>query len=210
MKARIFYLLALAFFPAIVYAQLQGQQKIDSLLKELPRQKDDAAKAEIDLSLSRAYQFVDPAKGIEYGSKALSIAEQLKSDSLRARADGILGLSYFNMSEYAKATEYMQAALKINKAHGNKKGQAGNLNDLGMVYGEQNNYPKSLEYFFEALNINEQIGNKDWAGRNMVNIGNIYLDEGNMDKALEYHQKGLKVFEELNNKNLIAMIIEHR
>lgn len=206
MKARIFYLLALAFFPAIVYAQLQGQQKIDSLLKELPRQKNDAAKAEIDLSLSRAYQFVDPAKGIEYGSKALSIAEQLKSDSLRARADGILGLSYFNMSEYAKATEYMQAALKINKAHGNKKGQAGNLNDLGMVYGEQNNYPKSLEYFFEALNINEQIGNKDWAGRNMVNIGNIYLNEGNLNKALEYHQKGLKVFEELNNKNLIAMI----
>jgi len=56
---------------------LAGQALIDSLLKELPRQKEDTNKVKLLNKLSSGYWKIKPDEGIRYGQKSLELATKL-------------------------------------------------------------------------------------------------------------------------------------
>jgi tetratricopeptide (TPR) repeat protein len=192
----------------IVKAQLQGQAKIDSLLKELPKMKNDTNAVNLLSTLSFAMYSINPDKGVEYGEKGLKIAEEINWKAGKAKCYNSLGVIYcFGKSNFPKALEYHFKALKINEALGNKPGIASNLGNIGSVYGSQSDYPKALEYYHKALKINEEAGNKGWISNYLNNIGHIYKSNSNYPKALEYFHKALKINEELGNNSSVAAIL---
>ena len=70
-------LLLLTLSTSHLYAQLQGQARIDSLLKELPIQKEDTNKVKLLNELSYGYWLINPDEGIKYGQNGLELATKL-------------------------------------------------------------------------------------------------------------------------------------
>ena len=126
-------------------AQLQGQAKIDSLLKELPKIKEDTNGVNFLKELSFEYHFINPDKGIDYGLKGLKLSLELGWEIGKAKCYNSLGSNYDGGKlDYLKALEYYLKALKINEELVNKRGIALALGNIGLIYSKLSNYPKAL------------------------------------------------------------------
>lgn len=189
----------------ISFAQLTGQAKIDSLLKELRKMKEDTNGVYLFANLSFEYSSINPEEGIKYGEQGIKLAKKLDWKQGEARCYHSLGVTYFlGKSNYSKALEYYHKSLKINEEIGNKNGTANNLGKIGVVYRRQSNYTKALEYKLKALNIYEELGDNEGVARTLGNIGNIYENQSDYPKALEYYHRALKINEAIENKLGVA------
>jgi len=185
------------------YAQLQGQPLIDSLLKELPKQKEDTNKVKLLNDMAFEYLEINPDEAIKYGQQCLYQASKLDWKKGIGMANNCIGMSYLNKSDYAKSLEYFQKALNVFEEIENKSWIANVTSNMGIVYRNQSEYAKALDCYFKALKADEERGNKDGIVNVTVNIGNVYLLQNDYSKALEYYFKALKMVEEIGDKNEI-------
>ena len=96
------------------FAQTQGQERIDSLLTELPTSNDDSNKVNILIDLSFNYNSIDPDEGIKYGRQALGLSEKLNWKKGIADANRTIGVNYcYGKSEYATSIEYFLKSLSL-------------------------------------------------------------------------------------------------
>ena len=58
-------------------AQLEGQGRIDSLLRELPKAKEDTNKVKLLIDLSHTYYSINPDEGLKFGKQGLKLAQKL-------------------------------------------------------------------------------------------------------------------------------------
>lgn len=186
-------------------AQLQGQQRIDSLLRQLPQTKEDTNKVKLLIDLSHSFYSINPDEGLNYGNRALALAEKLDWKKGTANACRTIAGNYgYGKSEYPKALEYDTKALEAFRETGDKTGTARILGDMGVLYWYQSNYPEALKNYFDALRINEELGNKADMAATLCNIGIVYNSQRDYQKALEYIAKANKIDESLGNKSGIA------
>ena len=190
------------------YAQkpktLSGRPKIDSLLKELYKAKDDTNKCNILKDLSFAYSQISLDTGIQYGRQDSVLASRLGWKKGIAWADNSLGANYDNKSEYSKSLLCYNEALRIFEELDYRKGIAIVTDNIGNVYADKSDYPRALEYYSKALKMDEEIGNKEWIATVTCNIGTIYQQQSNYPEALEYFFKALEIDEEMGNTQSAA------
>jgi adenylate cyclase len=189
-----------------LYAKLQGKARIDSLMAELPRQKEDTGKVLLLCSLSRAYSFSDPDEGIKYGQTALALAQKLNWPRGIARANSSIGTNYQNTSDYDKALEHYRIFLKINTEIGDKNGIAEGNRNIGNICFFRNDYSCALDYYLKALSLYEESGSPQDIASTNINIGAVYFSQSNYSRALEHYFKALKPSEESGNKNALAVV----
>jgi hypothetical protein len=58
-------------------AQLEGQDRIDSLLSQLPKANEDTNKVKLLIDLSHTYYSINPDEGLNFGKQGLALAEKL-------------------------------------------------------------------------------------------------------------------------------------
>ncbi|MCF8448449.1 MAG: tetratricopeptide repeat protein [Taibaiella sp.] len=185
-----------------LHARLEGQARLDSLIKELPRQKEDTNKAKLLKLLSASYRSISSDEVIKYGRHSLELATKLNWKKGIAEGYHNLGINYYYISDYPKAFECDLKALKMYEEIGNKKGIAAITCNISMIYYAQRDYPKALEYLFKALKLDEDGGYKEYAANVTNNIGLMYNLQKDYSKALEYALKALKMYEEIGGNKL--------
>ncbi len=193
----------------IVLSQVQGQQRIDSLLNEVTNFQDDSTGVILLAQLSFSYQGINPQKGVDYGNMAYNLADKIKWDKGISEAYNAIGTNYMSLSENQKALEYFEKSIKINRRIQYKSGIATNYNNIAIMYSREYDYDKSLEYYEKALQINRELGNKNAIASNLFNIGNIYRNKLNYSKAIEYYIQSLNVNEEIGRKVGVAKNLEN-
>jgi len=115
MKKRlsIFSLLIIFVWSGVeAYAQKKGQALIDSLLAELPKQKEDTLKVTLLCDIINYYYKAKPAEVDKYAKQARQSAEGLKWKKGIARTYIATGLGYFEKKNYHEALKWYLAALK--------------------------------------------------------------------------------------------------
>ncbi len=187
-----------------IYAQLQGQGLIDSLLKSLPRQREDTIKVKVLEDLSFQYCFINTVEGIKYGEQSLELATKLGWDKGMGGAYNSIATNYAIKADYPRALGYYIKALKLYEQYGDKQGSAALTCNIGNIYHYRSDYPKALAYYFKALKLYEGLGNKQGIANNLGNIGMVYNYLGDYQNALEYYFKALNLFEELGDKQGLA------
>ncbi|MCD6013817.1 MAG: hypothetical protein K0Q79_3679 [Flavipsychrobacter sp.] len=187
-----------------LYAQLQGQAKLDSLLKELLKTKEDTNKVNLLVILSDNYNLTDVEEGFKYAQSAMQLATAINWQKGRAMSNNSLGLYYDAISENAKALNCFEKALKLHEEIKNKKGMASETMNIGGLYKNQGDFPNALVYNLRALNIYEEIADRKGIAAACRNIGVVYRMQSNYPKALEYFLKALKISEDANDKKDIA------
>ncbi len=147
---------------------------------------------------------LSPEKNLEYGKKALNIADMTNDDRQKADALYRIGMGYRWMGNYGRALEYHLNALKIQEILGDKKDIANSLHQIGIIYFYLKNYGKALTNYQDAMKIREQIGDRRDISDSLNNIAIIHYYKGHYNKALEYHRKALAIREETGDKHGIA------
>jgi adenylate cyclase len=199
---RCLLLLLFSFGAAgIILAQKQDQPLIDSLLKELPHQKEDTNKVTLLKDLSYGYSRIRPDESLKYGQQALELATKLQWKKGLAWANNDIGNYYFYKTDLPIALEYYFKSIKLSEEIRDKRGISAGAGNIGNVFKIQGDCPKALAYLQKALKMSEEMGDENGIARITGSIGALYCDGlHDYPKALEYFFKALKISEKIGNK----------
>jgi adenylate cyclase len=204
-----------------VFAQKQGQPKIDSLLLVLKTTTTDSTKVNTLNALAEDFINKKPDTAIYFANEAHELATRMKYQMGIANACLNIGIALKNLGNYKKALKSSNDALLIydqllplstgTEKTGSKyrilKQKALTLKNIGVIYGSQGNYPEGSKYSISSLKISEEIGDKYGMGRTSGNIGYAYFLQGNYPEALKYTLASLKIKEEIGDK--IGIVLCH-
>ena len=201
---KLLFILLLILSSSHLSAKLQGQAKLDSLVNEIPKLKEDTNKVRLLNYLSFGYSGINPDEGIKYGQQGQELATKLNWKNGIAEATSNIAGCYFHKSDYPKTLECYGKAMQLNQEMGYKIGIASANINIGNVYVQQSNYPKALDYYLKGLRLDEECGNTGNAAVVTGNIGIIYCQMNDYPTALDYFLKALKSYEETGDKNGIT------
>jgi tetratricopeptide (TPR) repeat protein len=205
MKNLIILLIAFFLVKNISFAQLHGKAKIDSLLNELPKMKEDTNGVNLLSNIAVSYTEINPEEGLNYIQRGLNLSKKIGWQRGFAKLYLNLGNIYlFGLFDNQKAMEHFEKSLKIFLDLKSMVEIANVYEKFGIIFGNKPDYSKSLEYFFKALKIYQELNNKSQIAGNFGNIGIIYQEQSDFTKSLMYYHKSLKISEELNDKEAIA------
>ena len=205
MRKKLLLLFILNLISTLFFAQKKGQARIDSLLSELPKAKEDTIKVKILNKLCVLYKDIDEYdNGYKYGNQGLELAQKINYTLGEATILNSIGNVYGRQGKYNKALESHFASLQISKDLGDKNRVAASYSNIGSVYLNKGDIDKALENDFASLKIRKEIGDKNGIAISYSNIGSIYFDKGNYEKALENYYASLKMGIKTGDKRAIA------
>jgi tetratricopeptide (TPR) repeat protein len=201
MKNSIKILVSVLFF-AILY-EVQAQQKIDSLLKEL---KTESPKKKLDIHLRLCYEYADEVKVLYHAKMAHAIATQMGDSLSMVKSGRLIGRSYRLLNHLDSAIEILRNISPI--AERNDMFEYGRLqNSLGMAYAYVANYSEALKCHFESLAVMEKIDNKQWISISLFNMGLVYYKIEDTKKALEYYERAYKLKQTIRYKESMDVLL---
>lgn len=179
-------------------------QEIQQLLRDLKKAESDTERMYVLSDLSFKHGENNPSKGLDYGFKAMEIAEKLHWPRGMAYVQNNLGNLYSMLSNHPKALDYYFKALKNNELAGHEAAIASNYGNIGAVYLRQKENQKALTYYHKSLAIERKQGNRAGISSDLLNIGVIYRQMGDLEKALKYCFEALQIDRDLNNTDGMA------
>jgi signal transduction histidine kinase/CheY-like chemotaxis protein/HPt (histidine-containing phosphotransfer) domain-containing protein len=200
MKKTAFLIIIIAMIVNTAFSQKQGQARVDSLLTQLNRSKEDTNKVKLLNDLSFSYVNINADEGIKSATEALSLSEKLHWKQGIADAQGVIGVNYYlGKTDYTRALDCYLKSLRISEEIHDKVRISRSLNRLGLLYSRLQEYPKALEYYQRAINIAQESGDKFAMQKIMFNIGEIYRKQQDLPKALEIFNQALTLNKSLGN-----------
>lgn len=200
--------LALALFlflwcnTTLVFAQTPQTEKLKEIIKNA---KEDTAKVNAILAISKIYFGTAPEKSISYAEIAKTLSQKINYKKGIALALKNMGIGYFNKGSYVEALQNYKQALDVFSSIKDSAGVANMYNNMGNIYYIQNEDYKALDYYIKSLKIAEQLNDKIRIATANGNIGAVYLGKrSTYYKALEYNMNALKVGEEIKDNNIIG------
>jgi len=171
--------------------RVQGQSKVDSLIKELNREARIPER--IDLQYEIAYELigVDNTQALEVSSEAFSSSLQA-SDSLRAVRTGRLKASALRRLErIQESIQTSEFILRVARRNAYLEEVKMILNPLAVAYTLNAEYDNALQIHLEALEIRKADGNKNDISGTLNNIGLVYFKMKNYGQAIQYYSEAL-------------------
>ncbi len=175
----------------------------DSLLK-LAETSGDSLKIEIYLDVAVAYRILQSDLALEYGKRALNLANEAEELSKMAEANNIVGSTYTVLGDYQKAIIYLQESIKLFELVGSRSGIANASNSLGILYYEQKEYNNALKYYNRSLGLTDSAESPGNYATYKLNIGEVYQLIGKDSLAQKLEEEALLIFSEINDLDGMA------
>ena len=178
----------------------QEQERVDSLLRLVPQQKDSAL-IWTYRSLFNTYARKNPAKAKPYLDSAFAIASKTK---INTSLHGYLlyDLAKYNMNSGNYLPSVMNHEMAIDsfvKAR-NKPMQEVCYNNMGIPLRHLGRLDEALESYMTSIRLSKELGDdEDIRSAAYLNIGNIHAELGNLTLSTEYFRKTERVCLEFDN-----------
>jgi tetratricopeptide (TPR) repeat protein len=189
-----------------VYSQVANQERIDSLLAELPKYGEDTNRVRLLSELSFEYKTKDIKKGIEYGKNALNLAKKIDWKEGEAISYESISLNYDFNKESKLALENLENAYKIYEKLNNIPKIAIVASNLSSFYSTQRNIREGYKFNQIAIDLIEKIENKYQLAELYKLIASFYFNELEHETALEYYNKSKNLYKELKNEFEIKIL----
>lgn len=174
------------------------KHKMDSLLaiiNALPEEN------RLDHYLKFAYYLKDtlPDKGIEFGTKALTIAEKSGKTEKTGEALVLIASSYYFLSDFTKAQSFFaRAATKFDETKSLEKGMEAHYNNSIMLI-VQDNFKKAIDPLLRSYEIARQLKNQYIASRISKELAELYAELGDMKNTLFFYRKHIHLRDSADN-----------
>ncbi len=180
--------------------QAQDMAKIDSMRYVVETSKNDSVRVYGLVAISKEYAWGDVQNALQYGEKALAIAEKSNKKNLLSYALFNNGVAYFNQGLLEISTKHFFGYLEIQKELKDDKGIAYALVNLGAVHLKLNQFEQSREYFEKALETFDNLAAEGKIAKPGVEMISIYNNLGVVskncnepEKAIEYYSRGINL-----------------
>lgn len=198
-KNRSFFI-ALGFFLCInLTFATQKSKKIDSLRNLAEAYMDeDTIKVNLLNTIGYEYWIMDANESINFGSKALQLAEKLSYPKGIARANRVVGVAYWAQGNLTQALLFLNNAYKAYESIHDKEGIANSTLNIGMVYADLKEYKKAQQYYERAINEFTALGLKGRIATTFTKIGTMLVEQRKYEEALKYLTDALKMHTDTN------------
>lgn len=195
-KVLSFLLKFILLFEFGVHAQ--DLKKVDSLQYLIETSKNDSVKVYLNVAISREYVKKEVISALDYGEKALTLAESSKNPKLISYALFNMGATFFQQGVMELAIPYFYRHLDINKTLQDEKAIAYALTNIGSIYLQIDQLDKASEYFENALEIFEKIyADSDKPGKEIIsiynNLGIIAKKQQQNSIAIDFYKRGISL-----------------
>lgn len=200
--------MALVLFAGILSAPAQksGQQRVDSLLKEISAGKYDSVQVKVLLDLSQTYSTLDPKEGIRYGSEAIKLAEKAGWKNGVAKAYYSRGLNHLYLSDFENAEKDFSLALKLGQELKDSFIIGTVYNYMGVMHDYRSEFYEAQKLYAKALELFISLGEKRSLAATLGNMGISKMCVGENDEALLYLNRCLALDQELRDTAGMTMV----
>ncbi len=197
--------IAYLFFSFLILTVWGQNSQVEKLKYKINHSKEDTAKVNAILALSKSYFGTAPEKSISYGEIAQALSKKINYPKGQALAYKNIGIGYYNKGSYIEALQNYKLSLEIFTSLKDSLGIANIFSNMGNIYYIQGEDYKALDYYIKSLKIAENLKDKIRIATANGNIGAVYMNKrSTYYKALEYNLNSLKIGEEIGDKNIIG------
>jgi two-component system, NtrC family, sensor kinase len=169
----------------------QIQQRCDSILNLLVKEKDENKKADLITSFYGTAIDGFPLQLLSLSQKLLALAKQNNDIFAESAAVSAAGQAYRLTGNYVKALELHRQAVALAEKTGNKILLGFALNQMAHIYKDRLENEKALALYRDAYyNFESADRNDIWYA--CMNIGTVHYNMGNYDSALFYSNEAIK------------------
>ncbi len=178
-----------------------GQTPVaDSLLKQLPFQKNDSLKIAMLRDIGFDYYRTNAAKSANYLKEAIALAQKTSNTYQHFGAWLDYASLKIDMGQFDSATIILKRLLNEPFAAGNYRMRAAALSNLATVYLDQDDYLEAEQYYLKAIDVYE----KNNAPSELVvasygNICFVYTDLKQYQNAIKYANKLYGIAAKIND-----------
>ena len=142
----------------------------------------------------------DNIRGIDYFTRSLKIAEEIKDYKSMGQCINNIGVIYYEQGDNKKAEEYYNKSLALNEKLGHKFGIAFALSNLGNVYNNLNQFQKAIDAQNRSLKISEEIKDDAGIANALHSLGNVYCDINEFEKSIDCNSRAVTIFEKMQDQ----------
>jgi serine phosphatase RsbU (regulator of sigma subunit)/tetratricopeptide (TPR) repeat protein len=194
----------LLFISLLLSTIVASASNLDSLESLLKKKLPDTLRVKIMADLCWEYAASDIDKALDYGQKAVELANLLSDDVLIAQANNDLGTVYLRMGKYDKALKYYEIAIEIRERLGLERDLAATISKVAVIHQQQGDYLKALNYNLRVMKVFEKLNDKVSLARLTGNIAVLYVNLSMLEKAEEFVKKSIEFCKETNDKRGLA------
>lgn len=147
-------------------------------------------------------------KAVNYYSKALGIAEDLKNTPLALDIMNNLAGEFGYQGDYAKALSIYLEGIELAEKEGDKEILSIMNENVANLYNSQKDYQQALIFYKKVMKLNDEIGNELFSAMTMSNLASMYADMGELEYAMFHVNKSIAIFEKKKNKDWLAYAYE--
>lgn len=198
---RCLFFVLLAFF---VLPVSSVASQLDSLVQVANTMKEDTNKVKLLSDLCFYHRSVHSDTAMNFGLKALRLAEKLKWKKGVAQALNDIAIVHMDKNEYPAALQKLESCLSIRKELKDDLGVAAVYNKMGIIYQEQFKLNDALVVNYKALEIYEQLGHKFYQSYIVNNLAIIHFNLRDYEQSLVMHNRALALRVEMGDEYGIA------
>ncbi len=186
-------LLAVLLITACIRVHPQDASRIAPDLKRLEEATTDSARIVLLNWLCFNYADKNPAKGVEYGERALALANRTNDERGIMDAHSRMGYCCIRLSEFAKADSLCGLAVEGFERIGDRCAMALALMNLGLSKEMRQDNAGALEYFQKALREEDACPESSQRSALLYASGGPYEKMGRFDEALANYRRAFAI-----------------
>ncbi len=200
----IYKMLVIVFFPLPAFCQTSYS---DSLLKQLPYEKNDTQKIIMLRDIGFDYYRTDAVKSGKYLMDAIALAKKTNNTFQYFAAWMDYGSLKIDMGKYDTAAIIFKSLLAEPFAETNYKMKAGALSNLATVYLDLDNYIEAERYYLQAIALYEKNRDESQLVISYGNICFIYSDLKQYQNTIRYADKLYAIAKKNNDRESMVVAL---
>ena len=127
--------------------------------------------------------------------------------ALKARANNLLGMTYFFLNQWDNALVYYQKTLEMATELQNNLGISIAENNIGNIYQKKENYQQAIAHYLRCLQLQEEIEDKGTICNTYFNLATCYSESGIFTESLAYYDLALNLAREIGDREIEALCL---
>jgi len=176
----------------MIFPMLGNTAEVDSLIQILPTLKGKE-KVEVLNRITWKLRKKNLDSALQYGEKAIPLAEKLGLKKELARANNFVGVIFRNKGNYIYALNHFYQALQIAEKEGFILETAYSYNNIGDILSRQGKNKEAGENIEKAIEFFDKAKDKRGKAYGYIRLGEVYQADSLYDKALEKYRECLRI-----------------
>jgi tetratricopeptide (TPR) repeat protein len=190
----------------IILTNLEANNTIDSLKKEIRFAKSDSIKKSLYQDLLSYTTRRYPDKSIEFINQYKQFGESIDDPYIIYKAEQFRAISFARTGKINESNELLLELLPEVRDTKDQLLIARQLNLMGANYNRLGKYDKAAESLKESIEISKANDLNDLLGVNYIIMGILNSDIGNYYESEQFYKKAIEIYTILNDTEMLGLI----